>query len=110
MIFILAVVVKMLWVEGPWGWVLVGVAAVIEIGESYLWIRWSRRRQVQVGAETLEGAEGIVITSCRPDGQIRVQGEIWAARCDESADPGDRVIVEVVDGLLLRVRRLSSSP
>ena len=34
-LFILAVVVKMLWVEGAWGWVLVGVAAAVEVGESY---------------------------------------------------------------------------
>jgi membrane-bound serine protease (ClpP class) len=104
-IFILAVVAKMLWVDGPWGWVLIGVAAAIEVGESYFWIRWSRRRQTRVGAETLVGREAVVVTACHPDGQVRVQGEIWAARCDETADPGDRVTVEAVEELTLRVRR-----
>jgi membrane protein implicated in regulation of membrane protease activity len=104
-IFILAVVAKILWVDGPWGWVLIGVAAVIEVGESYLWIRWSNRRHPHVGAETLVGREAVVVTPCHPEGQVRVQGEIWSARCDERADPGDRVTVLAVDELTLRVRR-----
>ena len=106
MLFILAVVAKMLWVDGAWGWVLVGVAAAVEIGESYAWLHWSRRRRVRVGAETLKGLEGVVVTACYPDGQVRVQGEIWGARCEENAAPGDRVVVDGLDGITLRVRRV----
>jgi membrane protein implicated in regulation of membrane protease activity len=105
MLFILAVVAKMLWVEGTWGWVLIGVAAVIEIGESYAWLAWNRRRRARVGVETLIGATAVVLTPCRPEGQLRLQGEIWTARCEEGAVPGDEVVVERVDGLTLTVRR-----
>jgi membrane protein implicated in regulation of membrane protease activity len=104
-IFLLAVIAKVLWVEGPWGWVLIGVAAALEVGESFLWLRWNRRRRARVGVETLEGDTAVVLSPCRPDGQVRVQGEIWAARCEEGADPGERVVVERVNGLKLTVRR-----
>jgi membrane protein implicated in regulation of membrane protease activity len=106
-LFALAVVAKVLWVEGWPGWVLVGAGAVVELGESYLWVRWSRRRRVQVGTETLVGAEAVVVTDCRPDGQVRLQGEIWQARCAEGAAVGQQVVVERVDGLTLTVRRAS---
>ena len=41
MLFVVAVLVAVLWIEGTLGWVLVGVAAVIEIGETFFWVWWS---------------------------------------------------------------------
>ena len=105
MLFVVVVLVAVLWVEGTLGWVLVGVAAVIEIGETFFWVWWSgKRRRATVGAEALVGQEAVVVTACRPEGQVRVQGEIWTAVCEDSADHGSRVRVEGVDGLTLRVR------
>jgi membrane-bound serine protease (ClpP class) len=104
-LFVLAVVAKVLWIDSAWGWVLVGVAAVFEVGETFAWWAWSRRRHARVGVETLPGTPAVVLTACRPDGQVRVQGEIWRAVCEEGADSGDRVVVERVDGLTLTVRR-----
>ena len=49
-----------------------------------------------------------MVTACYPDGQVRVQGEIWAARCEENAAPGDRVVVDGLDGITLRVRRVGT--
>jgi membrane protein implicated in regulation of membrane protease activity len=46
----------------------------------------------------------VVITACRPLGQVRVDGEIWAARCESGADIGTAVRVEDRDGLTLVVR------
>ena len=110
MLFVVAVLVAVLWIEGTLGWVLVGVAAVIEIGETFFWVWWSgKRRRAKVGAEVLVGQEAVVITTCSPEGQVRVQGEIWAARCEESAGLGDRVVVEGVEGLTLRVRPIIES-
>ena len=57
----------------------------------------------QVGAETLIGAVAEVVSTCRPDGQVRVQGELWRARCEEGADRGETVRVVDRDGLTLRV-------
>ena len=46
-----------------------------------------------------------MLTPCRPEGQVRLHGEIWTARCEEGAAPDDKVVVERVDGLTVTVRR-----
>jgi membrane-bound serine protease (ClpP class) len=43
------------------------------------------------------------VAECRPAGQVRLDGEIWEARCDEGADRGDTVVVTGRDGLTLVV-------
>ena len=82
--------------------VIVG-ALVLELGEIGFWFWYSHRRRIQVGAETLVGREAVVVTACRPLGQVRLDGEIWAARCDEGAGQGERVRVVGRDGLTLVV-------
>lgn len=89
----------------PWGVVAFGVCFILFLGELALWNRTVRRRRIQVGAATLIGATAIVATACRPDGQVRVGGEIWKARCAAGADPGDRVVVTTLDNLTLVVER-----
>jgi membrane-bound serine protease (ClpP class) len=76
----------------------------IELGEAGFWIRLSQRRQPAIGAESLVGAVGVATSECRPRGRVRVRGELWQAVCDDGADPGDPVVVEVVSGLTLQVR------
>ncbi len=88
-----------------WGILAVIAAAIVEVGETAFWIRLSRRRRIQVGAETLIGATATVVTECRPLGQVRLSGEIWAASCDEGADPGEKVRVTGRDDLTLVVER-----
>ena len=58
-----------------------------------------------MGPETLVGSSGRVVTACHPLGQIRVQGELWRARCAEGADVGEQVRVVALDGLTLTVER-----
>ena len=87
----------------PWGLVAVAGALVVEIGEAWFWIWLSRRRRSVVGAEALVGATAVVVTPCRPAGQVRVVGELWSARCDAGADAGATVRVERVEGLTLVV-------
>jgi membrane protein implicated in regulation of membrane protease activity len=89
--------------DEPWDVVVVVGALVLEVGEIVFWFWYSKRRRVQVGAETLIGRPGVVITECRPHGQVRVDGEIWAARCASSADVGTAVRVEGLEGLTLLV-------
>lgn len=72
-------------------------AAIIEVGEIYLWIRFLRRYRVTTGAEGMIGETGEVIGP----GRVRVRGEIWRART--SGAVGDRVTVTAVDGLTLEV-------
>jgi membrane-bound serine protease (ClpP class) len=90
----------------PTGW---GIAAIlagmtIEIGEAALWIRLSRRLRPATGAEALVGAEGVAASDCRPDGSVRVRGELWGAVCPEGVSAGEPIVVESVSGLTLRVR------
>jgi membrane protein implicated in regulation of membrane protease activity len=42
---------------------------------------------------------------CAPDGQVRIDGEIWAARCAEGCGAGEAVTVTGVEGLTLVVER-----
>ena len=77
----------------------------IEIGEAALWIRLSRRARPAIGgAEALIGAQGAAVSACRPEGQVRVGGELWRAVCRVGVDAGEPVVVEGLTGLTLRVR------
>jgi membrane-bound serine protease (ClpP class) len=105
MLFVGAIVLALFVVPPPWGLALVGAAAVVEIGETYFWIRLSRRRRVQAGAETLIGERAEVVSPCRPDGHVRVQGELWRAHCKAGADAGETVHVVGREALTLLVER-----
>ena len=105
MLFVIAVILAVFVVPSPWGVVLVSVAAVIEIGETFFWIWLSQRHRVKMGAETLIGARAEVVAPCRPEGQVRIQGELWRARCEGGADLGDAVRVIERNGLTLVVER-----
>jgi membrane-bound serine protease (ClpP class) len=61
--------------------------------------------EAQDGPEAMIGEEAEVVSACRPVGEVRVQGELWQARCDEGADAGDTVRIERLDGLTLVVTR-----
>jgi membrane-bound ClpP family serine protease len=76
----------------------------IEIGEAAFWIRLSRRLRPTTGAEALVGAEGVAASDCRPEGTVRVAGELWGAVCPHGVSAGEPVVVESVSSLTLRVR------
>jgi membrane protein implicated in regulation of membrane protease activity len=57
--------------------------------------------------QALIGAEALVTQPCRPDGQVRISGELWEARCEEGADTGETVRVNGRNGLKLLVERVS---
>ena len=103
MLLVLAIAAVVLWVDGPWAWVLVGGAFAVELGEAWFWWWLSHRRKPAVGIETMLGASATVVTPCRPRGQVRIQGELWDARCERGADAGEVVQVVGVDGLVLDV-------
>jgi len=92
-------------VRGPWALVLLIGTGVFELSQTAFWLRYTSRRAVQVGAETLLGRVVEVAQECRPLGYVRVQGELWQARCDEGARAGEQVRVTGRDGLLLTVAR-----
>jgi membrane protein implicated in regulation of membrane protease activity len=90
-------------VHGGWAVALVAGTATFEASQNVFWLYYSQRRAVQVGAETLLGRVVEVAEDCRPYGHIRVQGELWRARCAEGAARGERVRIVGRDGLTLEV-------
>jgi membrane protein implicated in regulation of membrane protease activity len=109
LLFVIALIAALLWLPTPWDYVAVIAAALVEVGEVALFVWYSKRRRATTGAEALPGMRGTVVEPCRPIGQVRVAGELWRARCDEGADPGDAVVVEALGpDLTLIVRRDSS--
>jgi membrane protein implicated in regulation of membrane protease activity len=87
----------------PYPWNVVGgtCAFVLFLGELFFWHRRVRGQPKKVGAQTLIGQTATVVSPCRPTGQVRVSGELWAARCPSGADDGATVKVVGRDGLTL---------
>jgi membrane protein implicated in regulation of membrane protease activity len=105
-LLVLAILAAIFLLPAPWSYAIVVVAAGVEAGELTFLVRYSKRRRATTGAEALPGAVGTVVEACRPLGQVRVEGELWRARCDEGADPGETVVVESLGpNLTLNVRR-----
>jgi len=75
-----------------------------------------RDEPVRTGPEELVGARAEVRTPLDPEGQVWIEGALWRARVTAAAEglggdgsteaprPGDRVVVEAVEGLTLVVR------
>ena len=105
MLLVGAVLLAVYVLPDVWDAPVIGVAAVIEVAETFFWIWLSRRGRVKMGPETLLGMTAEVVTPCRPTGQVRVQGELWRARCEEGADTGELVLVRALEGLTLVVDR-----
>lgn len=92
MLIFLAVVLLLL-LPSPWNVVGFIVVLPIWVLELFGWNRTVKHRRKAVGAQTLIGKDAVVSTPCRPVGQVRLDGEIWEARCDAGASVGDRVRV-----------------
>ena len=100
---VVAILVAVLLLDEPWSWVVVVIGAAWEIAETTLVVRWSQRRRSVVGTEALVGRVAVVAGDCMPEGQVRVAGELWRARCAGGAAAGDEVVIREVDGLTLVV-------
>ena len=67
----------------------------------------AQRRKPTTGSEGMVGERGTAITALAPHGKVSVHGEYWEAESGEAIVAGAPVIVERVDGMLLRVRKAS---
>ena len=100
---VVAILLAIFVLPSPWGLVAIVAGITIEVGESWFWIRFTRRRRPVTGAEALIGQDAVVIEACRPEGRVRVHGELWRARCARGAGVGEHVSVTRVDDLTLEV-------
>ncbi len=107
MLLLFTILLAIFVLDEPWSWAAVGAAGVLELAESWLFVRWSQRRRSVVGAEALIGQRAVVAADCMPAGQVRVAGELWQARCAGGAAAGDEVVIRELDGLTLVVEPAS---
>jgi membrane-bound serine protease (ClpP class) len=106
MILLIAIGLAVFVLAPPWSYAAVAGAVLVELVEVVVFVRWSQRRHVQMGAETLVGETAVVVEPLRPEGKVRVVGELWRARCGTEAEAGARVRVTALDGLTLEVEPL----
>jgi membrane-bound serine protease (ClpP class) len=85
----------------------VAVTTLISIGAVYLATR-SARLRTTTGSEGLIGATGVVTAELNPGGRVFVHGETWNAESDTVISGGEKVVVESIDGLKIKVRKASS--
>ena len=91
-----------MFLDPPWRYLVLIPLAAWEAFEIWIWLRWRKVRSI-TGAEAIVGATGRALTDCRPDGQVRVRGQIWRAHCSEGVDAGTDVVVSSFEGLRLTV-------
>jgi membrane-bound serine protease (ClpP class) len=65
------------------------------------------RAKPQSGVEGLIGEVGVVQKPIDPEGLVFVHGEYWRAVSSEKLEPGEKVSVEEVTGLILKVKKAS---
>ncbi len=65
------------------------------------------RRKPVTGGEGLVGEAGRAETDLAPEGKVFVRGEYWDAVSDEPIAAGERIVVVAVEGMRVRVRKVS---
>jgi membrane-bound serine protease (ClpP class) len=91
---------------------LVGIVAALGAAALLVTVRLAiaaRRRPVVSGREQLLGATGVVLAN-GGESYARIEGERWKVRCAAGLQPGDRVRVTRIDGLVLDVDVLGGEP
>jgi membrane protein implicated in regulation of membrane protease activity len=106
-LFLIALLLAIFLLPSPWGFVVVAVALVIDVVEVSVGLWYSKRRRPTVGTGTLVGMTGVAVGDLFPEGQVKVNGEIWRARCEAGCDLGTPVVVRAVNGLTLEVEPTS---
>jgi membrane-bound serine protease (ClpP class) len=106
MLLLGAILLAIFVLPSPWGIVAVVSGGLLDIGESLVLLKWSRRRRAATGAEALVGQRAVVSSPT----QVRVAGELWQASSREPLQIGEEVEVTAVDGLTLDVSPLSREP
>ena len=67
----------------------------------------AQRKKPSTGEEGIVGELGKAISDLNPNGLVRVHGEIWDAETsDEKIETGSRIVVEQVNKLKLKVKKV----
>ena len=81
------------------------MAFFISIGSIYL-ANKSRQLRSLTGIDGLIGEIGVVKLKLNPKGLVLVHGEVWNAESDMLINDGENVVVEAVEGLKIKVRKI----
>ncbi|HSI96783.1 MAG TPA: NfeD family protein [Gaiellaceae bacterium] len=103
MIFGISVLLAIFVLPRPWGLVAVVVGASLDIAETGVFLWWSQRGKASVGVESMVGKRGLVVRDLWPEGQIKINGELWRARYEGGCEVSTEVVVREVEGLTLVV-------
>ena len=86
-----------------------GIPFIVLISGFFIFVAWlavrSQTTKVQAGREGLIGEVGVVQETLDPEGKVFVHGELWKAVSREKIEANERVEVEAIQGLLLKVRK-----
>jgi len=80
-------------------WVLIGLPlakAIVSVGFYALFLRKAFERPARPGTSPSVGQAARVVSPLRPEGQVKVDGEIWSARSDDGRFIAERTEVEIV--------------
>ncbi len=67
----------------------------------------AHRQRPTTGREGLVGQEGRSESEIVPEGKVFINGEYWDAWSEEPIAAGEKVVVEAVEGMRLKVKRIS---
>lgn len=101
---IIGAILAYFFLEGTWRVVVIVGLLLSDVVEIAIWLRWRKRKAI-TGAEAMVGMPGVALSDLSPEGQVKVQGQIWKAVSNEHLERGQNVEVTEVDGLRLRVAR-----
>lgn len=96
----------------PWlrlSWKVILLTVLVAAGFFVLIVRkalTAQRRPLTTGREGLVGEEGSAQSPIAADGKVFIHGEYWEARSDTPIATGDKVLVEAVEGMRLKVRKI----
>jgi len=81
------------------------VAVLVSLGALYLASKSTQLKAIS-GAEGLIGETGVAKSELCPEGQVMVHGELWNAVCEGTIHAGEKVVVEHIDGLKVKVKKM----
>jgi membrane protein implicated in regulation of membrane protease activity len=102
-VVLLLTIILAFFVPWPWNLLVLFGGVLLEIGEVIWGLRLARRWRPKTGREAMIGMRAEVVSPCRPNGTVRVHGELWEATCTAGADVGDSVTIARLEGLNLIV-------
>jgi membrane-bound serine protease (ClpP class) len=103
MVLLLAILLALIFLSWPWSVLVIVAAAAFELGLIVTGRHYAIHRRAAVGVETLIGKTAQAITTLDPDGQVKVNGEIWRGHAIHTVPAGTTVRIRAVHELTLEV-------